>query len=69
VRIGDASYAIYLTHIIVLGLVGIAFTRLGIGGLTSSVTSATAVVLATLVGILVHEKVDKPIQRKIAKKR
>ena len=69
VRIGDASYAIYLTHIIVLGLVGISFARLGIGGLTSSVTSAAAVVLATLVGILVHEKVDKPIQRKIAKKR
>lgn len=56
VRIGDASYSIYLTHLMpVHGLVG--------------VSGQTKVLVALLLGLSAHEFVERPLGRWFARKR
>lgn len=63
VRVGDASYAIYLTHVFVLGLLNFVLPR--IVGVTVTTTSGMllALVAAAFVGVIVHEQIDSRIQQ------
>ncbi|HTM78373.1 MAG TPA: acyltransferase [Devosia sp.] len=62
-RLGDASYAIYLTHMFVIG------GALGVGERVFDLTSPPAVITAALVcivlaviaGVITHEIIEKPL--------
>ena len=64
VEIGDASYAIYLSHIFVIHLLTIVARKLGIvdAGLGWALVS---VLVSTIVGILIHRYFDSPIQKRL----
>lgn len=64
-RIGDASYSIYLTHMFIVGLL----FKLGPSVFGKTVAwpplALAAVALSTFVGIVVHEYIDAPLQRRL----
>jgi exopolysaccharide production protein ExoZ len=64
-KLGDASYATYLVHMFVVGAVAALVGRLlGFANPLVYVGSiAVAVLVATIVGILVHEWLEKPMLR------
>lgn len=64
VEIGDASYAIYLSHIFVIHSLTIVAHKLGIvdAGLAWALVSVLA---STLVGILIHRYFDSPAQKRL----
>jgi exopolysaccharide production protein ExoZ len=64
VEIGDASYAIYLSHIFVIHSLTIVARKLSIvdAGLGWALVSVLA---STLVGILIHRYFDSPIQKRL----
>jgi len=64
VEIGDASYAIYLSHIFVIHLLLILARKLGIGDASFGLAMGS-VVASTIVGILIHRAFDSPIQKKL----
>jgi peptidoglycan/LPS O-acetylase OafA/YrhL len=58
--IGDASYAIYLTHGFVTPAVGVAILKLGFGGDGARVTAVIAAcVISTLIGIVTHVALER----------
>lgn len=62
-RLGDASYAIYLTHPILVSAVGQAAKRVGLmgsvaGGLAISVIT---ILMAIAAGLVIHRFVERPI--------
>ena len=59
--LGDASYAIYLVHVITIGIVGRVWNGLGLtsGGLSDLVILA----ICLLAGITVHLLFEKPVGR------
>jgi exopolysaccharide production protein ExoZ len=60
--IGDASYSIYLTHFTVLSLLAKVFIKLGAREMLPAMVSyVLLLVLVTLIGIVVHLLVEKPI--------
>jgi peptidoglycan/LPS O-acetylase OafA/YrhL len=60
--IGDASYAIYLTHVFVIGAAAVLFAKFGLPG-TSSISGSLIVILTSiLVGISTHYLVERPMQ-------
>lgn len=62
-QVGDASYAIYLTHLFVIGLFKLCSARLGFIQVHSSLGAALAVVTAIALGVAVHRWFDWPLQR------
>lgn len=63
VRVGDASYATYLTHMFVIGAIErLGFARLGIEKTT--LTALATVACCLVVGEAVHRFVDQPLHRK-----
>lgn len=54
IRIGDASYSLYLTHMFVVGAAWFVMDRLGIRGLTAVAGGAAAVVLSVGVSLASH---------------
>lgn len=68
VRLGDSSYAIYLTHIFILGLINAVLPKLGLGGAATTQGMLIAVLVSAWFGVFVHEKLDDPIQRHFRKK-
>jgi exopolysaccharide production protein ExoZ len=62
--VGDASYAIYLTHIFVIRLFNLTLPNLGLSreGLP---LAFICLIFSTLVGIVVHRYIDTPIQKKL----
>ncbi len=70
--VGDASYSIYLVHILIVGIVGARVGRMvsaAIGtGYASTAAVAAIVVLATLVGIAMYYVVERPIADFLAKR-
>ena len=70
--IGDASYSIYLVHILIVGIVGARLGRL-VGAVVGTGYASTAAVvavvaLATLVGIAMYFAVERPIADYLAKR-
>lgn len=66
VLLGDASYSLYLTHPIFLGIARVLLDALHVPPPNESVVVALfEVVAATLVGIAVHLYVEKPLLRKV----
>lgn len=63
VLIGDASYAIYLTHLFVLGIVSLVFTNFGVSVMSSGFGSAFACLVSVAVGILIYQWVEVPTQK------
>ena len=62
VRIGDASYAIYLTHMFVLTSIA-KFSNVVLGkALAWPPVALASVLIATFIGIVVHEYIDAPLQ-------
>lgn len=62
VLLGDASYAIYLTHIFVIGAATVIFAKLGMPAVSSLVGSSVVMLASMAVGIAVHRLVELPIQ-------
>jgi peptidoglycan/LPS O-acetylase OafA/YrhL len=69
-RLGDASYAIYLTHPIVVSAVGQAAKRLGLLGTVAGGLAATiaTLLIAAAIGVLVHRFVERPIALFLSRK-
>jgi len=67
-EIGDASYAIYLTHLFVVGVLKHVLPSIGIKSMASSVGATLTVMSAVFVGLLVYRLVDAPIQRLLRRK-
>jgi peptidoglycan/LPS O-acetylase OafA/YrhL len=63
VQMGDASYAIYLVHIFVIGAVTAVGQRIGLGPASAPLGCIISLLLSALAGVAVHRWVDVPIQR------
>lgn len=62
--VGDASYAIYLSHGFVIAAIGVLCGRLGYTGLgVTCVVLALCLGLSAAAGILVHRRVELPLAR------
>lgn len=62
VEIGDASYAIYITHGFVLPVVGLILAHLRIGQEFITLAVVTSGIMgSTILGIVVHRFVDQPM--------
>ena len=62
--LGDASYAIYLTHDYAISVVRVALQKLHLSGLLAYVFGiSTAIIISCIVGIIVHKFIEKPITR------
>ncbi|MEL6227215.1 MAG: hypothetical protein AAFR01_09380, partial [Pseudomonadota bacterium] len=62
--LGDASYSIYLTHIFTLGLVRVAWSKLGLPaetGLDAALFLGAALIISAIVGVVVFWLVEKPM--------
>jgi exopolysaccharide production protein ExoZ len=70
-QLGDASYALYLSHIFVIGAVAhLAKRILGTGGtMTVMLVAAVSIVAACVAGIIIHKMIEKPILRLLSGKR
>jgi exopolysaccharide production protein ExoZ len=68
VRLGEASYAIYLTHIFVLGILSFALPRIGMASVGTTLGMLLALGASALVGIGVHEQIDSRIQLYLRRK-
>jgi exopolysaccharide production protein ExoZ len=64
VRIGDASYAIYLTHLFMIYFLWVLSPKFGIskGSLALAMVST---ITAVLLGDIVHRYIDVPLQKKL----
>ena len=68
-KLGDASYATYLVHMFVVGAVVAVGTRVlpeGLGSYFGMV--AVAIGLALVAGVIVHERIEKPLLRVLHKR-
>jgi exopolysaccharide production protein ExoZ len=63
--LGDASYSIYLTHLFVVGLVEMTWTKLGLpfSGIAAITFIASASVASALGGIVTYRFLERPILR------
>ena len=64
VEVGDASYAIYLSHIFVIHLLAVGARKLEINSASIGL-AVVSVIASTLVGTLIHRTFDGPIQKKL----
>jgi exopolysaccharide production protein ExoZ len=67
--LGDASYSIYLIHTFVISYLFMPIIRTvpGVQNIPVDVLGFVMFVVATVVGVLLYEKVEKPLQRFLAK--
>lgn len=69
-RLGDASYATYLVHMFVVGaVVGVGTRLLPDGPVSYFGMVAAAIGLALVAGVIVHERIEKPLLRMLHKRR
>lgn len=64
--LGDASYSVYLTHILTLGVVRTAWNRLGLveqDAAAAWIFMAAAIVISAAAGIAAYFLLEAPIQR------
>ena len=60
--LGDASYAIYLTHAFVIPVVGVLVAKFNVAsGLALPETMVGGIVLSALAGVVVHRVVEQPL--------
>jgi peptidoglycan/LPS O-acetylase OafA/YrhL len=59
--LGDASYALYLFHPLILPVVPVALRRIGVENYTLSVV--ICVIVALIAGVLVHLLIERPLTR------
>ncbi len=64
IEIGDASYALYLSHLFIINLVFVLARKLGIGDANLGLAVGT-MIASTVVAILIHRHFDSPIQKKL----
>lgn len=69
VLVGDASYAIYLTHVFVIGALSVLLAKTAQLSVSSSLGASVAVVISTLVGVAVYLRVELPLQRLLRRSR
>ena len=65
VRFGDATYAIYVTHLFVVRPLRIGLTALDLGGTNTLPGCIACCVLSTVVGLLVEERLHAPVRRRL----
>jgi exopolysaccharide production protein ExoZ len=70
-KLGDASYALYLSHIFVIGAVThLAKRTIGTDGpMTVVLVAAVSIVAACVAGIIIHKIIERPILRVLNGKR
>jgi peptidoglycan/LPS O-acetylase OafA/YrhL len=62
IEIGEASYSIYLTHVFVLPVIGVAFAKLGITDLALAILLiASCLVMSTVTSLLIYKWVEAPM--------
>jgi exopolysaccharide production protein ExoZ len=69
--LGNASYAIYLSHMFVIaGIVGVVSRLLAVENpVLLTVLSLCCAVLAVIVGVVVHQQIEKPLLSMVARRR
>jgi exopolysaccharide production protein ExoZ len=69
--LGDASYSIYLSHVIVLPVLATAWTSAGLGvaGLQAPAFLALALAASALAGAALYGAVERPLMRHFAARR
>lgn len=68
VLLGDASYAIYLTHVFVIGAAAVILAKLGLPAVHKSISSLIVVLVSIIVGLLIHRLVELPLHFALRKK-
>lgn len=63
--LGDSSYSIYLTHILTINIVYVAFAYFGMQQKMYLIMVATAVLMSTIIGVAVHLTIEKAVMKKI----
>jgi peptidoglycan/LPS O-acetylase OafA/YrhL len=68
--LGDASYAIYLTHVFIMPVIGTTVAWLGLsGGLAVAATVAVGLAASALFGVAVHRAVEQPLMTLLRRRR
>ena len=69
--LGNATYAIYLSHMFVIaGIVGVVSRLLAVENpVLLTVLSLCCAVLAVIVGVVVHQQIEKPLLSMVARRR
>lgn len=67
VLIGDASYAIYLTHVFVIGALSLLLAKTAQISVSSSLGASITVIASTMVGVAVYLWMELPVQRLLRK--
>lgn len=63
-RLGDASYALYLTHPFAIRALSMAFASVGLGGEGGAwLLVASSLVLSTGIALAVHRAIERPLTR------
>ncbi|MFC6376603.1 acyltransferase family protein [Tatumella terrea] len=65
VLLGDASYAIYLTHILTINAVYLVFKRIGMQETLYLPMIIIGVSLSIAIGLVVHLMIEKPVTKKL----
>ncbi|MDX8434620.1 acyltransferase [Mesorhizobium abyssinicae] len=61
VLLGDASYALYLTHVFVMIAYGWLIKSTLVGGMSQVVVAPVIIILCLIVGVLTHLFVERPV--------
>ena len=70
IRLGDASYAIYLSHVFLIPVLAHAITRAGLPpGAATAVHLAVSLVVCAAVGMALDAAIDAPIQARLHARR
>lgn len=65
-RLGDASYAIYLSHLFALGALGWVWNELALGPIMApSAFVGLAMIMSIVSGIAIHHWVEQPLLRRL----
>ncbi|PAF44764.1 acyltransferase [Helicobacter sp. 11S02596-1] len=62
--LGDASYSIYLTHILTINAIYVAFKHFGMQEKMYLLMIIIAVLMSVIVGVVAHLKIEKPLIKK-----
>ncbi|MFD1981398.1 acyltransferase family protein [Mesorhizobium newzealandense] len=61
VLLGDASYALYLTHVFVMMAYGLVIKSTFVGGMSQAIFAPAVIFLCLIVGVLTHVFVERPV--------
>ncbi|WP_294912376.1 acyltransferase family protein [Tatumella sp. UBA2305] len=63
--LGDASYSVYLTHILTINAVYLAFKEVGMQNKMYYLMIIVGIILSMAVGFFIHKKIELPLTEKV----